>query len=352
MRAALAPWLQGKLMGRNDFEGFSSGARLRAAREGSRARAARRASAPARDRGPAARAALPALGVPRDPGASGRDAAGLALRRRRLPRAAPASDARRLRDLGARRVHGGERRHAADPAQPPLGRRRAAAGRRGGRVDLHARGLGRRVRRQRSCTAAARAAAAGHASVSRRSTASPGCASSRTWRSPSRPTAARRLSPRVQELLGYSIAEPSFMGYVNGLHPKRLLDPDYAAEEESEGDARPEPRRRSSAPPARTGWAGAGAEVERRPRAGAESSAAARRRRRSRQRGRAMERRRPPAPCRARGATSRAGAAVQASPRRSSHTATEPPPGSSRPPRPPVPIEGRSAGDAEASAFP
>ena len=41
------------------------------------------------------------------------------------------------------------------------------------------------------------------------------------------PQAASRLSPRVQELLGYSIAEPSFMGYVNGLHPKRLLDPDY-----------------------------------------------------------------------------------------------------------------------------
>ena len=42
------------------------------------------------------------------------------------------------------------------------------------------------------------------------------------------PDAASRLSPRIQELLGYSIAEPSFMGYVNGLHPKRLLDPDYA----------------------------------------------------------------------------------------------------------------------------
>ena len=39
---------------------------------------------------------------------------------------------------------------------------------------------------------------------------------------------ARRLSPRIQELLGYSIAEPSFMGYVDGVHPKRLIDPDYA----------------------------------------------------------------------------------------------------------------------------
>ena len=42
------------------------------------------------------------------------------------------------------------------------------------------------------------------------------------------PERARGLSPRVQELLGYSIAEPSFMGYVNGLHPKRLVDPEYA----------------------------------------------------------------------------------------------------------------------------
>jgi ectoine hydroxylase-related dioxygenase (phytanoyl-CoA dioxygenase family) len=42
------------------------------------------------------------------------------------------------------------------------------------------------------------------------------------------PAAASRLSVRVQELLGYSIAEPSFMGYVDGLHPRRLIDPDYA----------------------------------------------------------------------------------------------------------------------------
>jgi ectoine hydroxylase-related dioxygenase (phytanoyl-CoA dioxygenase family) len=41
------------------------------------------------------------------------------------------------------------------------------------------------------------------------------------------PQLAHNLSPRVQELLGYSIAEPSFMGYVDGLHPKRLVDPDY-----------------------------------------------------------------------------------------------------------------------------
>ena len=42
------------------------------------------------------------------------------------------------------------------------------------------------------------------------------------------PPLAGKLSPRVQELLGYSVAAPSFIGYVDGLHPKRLIDPDYA----------------------------------------------------------------------------------------------------------------------------
>jgi ectoine hydroxylase-related dioxygenase (phytanoyl-CoA dioxygenase family) len=47
------------------------------------------------------------------------------------------------------------------------------------------------------------------------------------------PKKARGLSERVQELLGYSIAEPSFMGYVDGLHPKRLVDPAYAAKKKA-----------------------------------------------------------------------------------------------------------------------
>jgi len=34
---------------------------------------------------------------------------------------------------------------------------------------------------------------------------------------------AVQYSQRVQELLGYSIYRP-FMGYVNGVHPRRLLD--------------------------------------------------------------------------------------------------------------------------------
>jgi ectoine hydroxylase-related dioxygenase (phytanoyl-CoA dioxygenase family) len=43
------------------------------------------------------------------------------------------------------------------------------------------------------------------------------------------PELARRYSERVQELLGYDIFEPTFIGYVDGMHPKRLLDPGYAA---------------------------------------------------------------------------------------------------------------------------
>lgn len=41
------------------------------------------------------------------------------------------------------------------------------------------------------------------------------------------PPVASRLSERTQELLGYSIREPGFMGYVDGVHPKRLLDAGY-----------------------------------------------------------------------------------------------------------------------------
>ena len=41
------------------------------------------------------------------------------------------------------------------------------------------------------------------------------------------PEKAALLSPKVQALLGYSIRSPGFMGYVDGLHPKRLIDKDY-----------------------------------------------------------------------------------------------------------------------------
>ena len=43
------------------------------------------------------------------------------------------------------------------------------------------------------------------------------------------PEIARNYSERVQELLGYDIFEPTFIGYVDGLHPKRLLGPEYAS---------------------------------------------------------------------------------------------------------------------------
>lgn len=39
---------------------------------------------------------------------------------------------------------------------------------------------------------------------------------------------AARYSPRVQEMLGYSI-HPPFMGYVDGMHPRRLVDPSHGS---------------------------------------------------------------------------------------------------------------------------
>jgi ectoine hydroxylase-related dioxygenase (phytanoyl-CoA dioxygenase family) len=41
------------------------------------------------------------------------------------------------------------------------------------------------------------------------------------------PERARDYSERIQALLGYSVVEPGFMGYVDGLHPRRLVDPNY-----------------------------------------------------------------------------------------------------------------------------
>jgi ectoine hydroxylase-related dioxygenase (phytanoyl-CoA dioxygenase family) len=41
------------------------------------------------------------------------------------------------------------------------------------------------------------------------------------------PTLARNFSQRVRALVGYSVVEPGFMGYVDGVHPMRLVDPDY-----------------------------------------------------------------------------------------------------------------------------
>ncbi len=39
---------------------------------------------------------------------------------------------------------------------------------------------------------------------------------------------AARYSERIQQLLGYSI-HPPFMGYVDGMHPRRLIDPSYSS---------------------------------------------------------------------------------------------------------------------------
>lgn len=41
------------------------------------------------------------------------------------------------------------------------------------------------------------------------------------------PQVAGQYSERIQSMLGYSIREPGFMGYVDGVHPRRLIQSDY-----------------------------------------------------------------------------------------------------------------------------
>ena len=41
------------------------------------------------------------------------------------------------------------------------------------------------------------------------------------------PDVAARYSARIQSLLGYNVLEPGFMGYVDGVHPKKLIDTSY-----------------------------------------------------------------------------------------------------------------------------
>ena len=41
------------------------------------------------------------------------------------------------------------------------------------------------------------------------------------------PEVAAGYSDRIQEMLGYNVIDPGFVGYVDGLHPKRLINPDY-----------------------------------------------------------------------------------------------------------------------------
>ena len=41
------------------------------------------------------------------------------------------------------------------------------------------------------------------------------------------PDKARRYSDKIQNMLGYNVIEPGFTGYVDGQHPKKLIDPDY-----------------------------------------------------------------------------------------------------------------------------
>ncbi|MFT6436629.1 MAG: ectoine hydroxylase-related dioxygenase (phytanoyl-CoA dioxygenase family) [Candidatus Azotimanducaceae bacterium] len=41
------------------------------------------------------------------------------------------------------------------------------------------------------------------------------------------PAVAGQFSDRLQEMLGFGVREPSFMGYVDGLHPRKLIDASY-----------------------------------------------------------------------------------------------------------------------------
>ena len=41
------------------------------------------------------------------------------------------------------------------------------------------------------------------------------------------PECAATYSARIQSLMGYNVIAPGFMGYVDGQHPKKLLDPTY-----------------------------------------------------------------------------------------------------------------------------
>ena len=41
------------------------------------------------------------------------------------------------------------------------------------------------------------------------------------------PEVAANYSEKIQNMLGYNIIDPGFMGYVDGQHPKKLLDPGY-----------------------------------------------------------------------------------------------------------------------------
>lgn len=41
------------------------------------------------------------------------------------------------------------------------------------------------------------------------------------------PAVAGQFSERLQEMLGFGVREPGFMGYVDGVHPRKLIDASY-----------------------------------------------------------------------------------------------------------------------------
>jgi len=70
------------------------------------------------------------------------------------------------------------------------------------------------------------------------------------------PDAARGYSKRIQQMLGYDVVNPGFMGYVDGMHPARLLEDGYVGRkdrglemtvpERPRQETRPMPRWRGS----------------------------------------------------------------------------------------------------------
>ena len=59
------------------------------------------------------------------------------------------------------------------------------------------------------------------------------------------PSIAGNCSERIQNMLGYSIIEPSFMGYVDGVHPRKLIDRSTKAANIDQNCRFPRPLRRA-----------------------------------------------------------------------------------------------------------
>ena len=218
-RASLQDVLAATPRGRNSFEGFETQRGLRAVRQDAGLRRRRRPPPRARRARQGPRR-VPAFGAHGHPDRAGRAGPGAAPGPVRVSAAARLPVGGDQHDVGARRLHRGQRGHPARPSEPPVGRAHPGPrGRRGGGHD--ARWLGELLPRP----ALARRRRQPHrpASAGR----DPGV---RVLLAPAPgepPLAVPRelaatLPVRLQELLGYNIYPP-FLGYVDGRHPRRYL---------------------------------------------------------------------------------------------------------------------------------